>query len=94
MFGQGQTYHTKTAVSGTIYFNETSRPILVVARANIYGTGQKMIIRVNEFNVTQQDSQGSNTLFRSSQMVIVPAGGYYNVTLSGGASDLYIVELR
>ncbi len=87
-FGVGQTWQdvTGSRSSGTIYLNNTPRPILIKVSSNYTSSSNTLYLYVNEVEVQQiqQDADGRVNAWAD---LIVPAGSSYRIVSSNGFSN-------
>lgn len=86
--GVGQTWQNLTGSrsSGTIYPNNTPRPILIKVSSNYTSSSNTLHLYVNEIEVQQikQDADGSVNAWAD---LIVPSGSTYRINSSNGFSN-------
>jgi len=84
-FGVGQTWQdvTGSRSSGTIYLNNTPRPILIKVSSNYTSSSNTLYLYVNEVEVQKirQDADGSVNAWAD---LIVPSGSSYRIVSSNG----------
>ena len=87
-FGVGQTWQNVTGsrVSGTIYTNNTPRPISIKVSSNYTSASNTLFLYVNEIEVQQikQDADGSVNTWAD---LIVPPGSTYRINSGNGFSN-------
>lgn len=86
--GVGQTWQNLTGSrsSGTIYLNNTPRPILIKVSSNYTSSSNTLFLYVNEIEVQRirQDADGSVNAWAD---LIVPSGSSYRIDSSNGCSN-------
>ena len=86
--GVGQTWQNLTGSrsSGTIYPNNTPRPILIKVSSNYTSSSNTLFLYVNEIEVQRirQDADGSVNAWAD---LIVPSGSSYRIDSSNGFSN-------
>ncbi len=86
--GVGQTWQNLTGSrsSGTIYLNNTPRPILIKVSSKYTSSSNTLFLYVNEIEVQQirQDADGSVNAWAD---LIVPSGSSYRIDSSNGFSN-------
>ena len=84
-FGVGQTWQdvTGSRFSGTIYLNNTPKPILIKVSSNYTSSSNTLYLYVNEVEVQKirQDADGSVNAWAD---LIVPSGSSYRIVSSNG----------